>query len=137
MKRRLLGLAVGLCYAVGYGFLTMLMTGGGHGNFLWFMAFSLTFFLGLFFPAAGFLVVNLKPVWARAGLMTLLFLNLFSTVYFFWGFLTPELWEDMAKSWELSRIGFIVFSAFHCIPLIALWVIALRNINALDGESLD
>ena len=134
MYKRLYVSIVGFAYAVVYGFFTLFITGGGHGNFLWFMAFLITFFCGLFFPIAGFLVVDLRKLWARIALLTLLFLNLFATLWFFWSGLGDDGYEDLVKSWTRNFIGFIIFSAIHIVPVLVLWIITLNKIWAADSE---
>jgi len=59
--RRLIGSIIGLVFGAAYGFFATLMTGGGHGNFLWIMMFFPTIFGLLVFPVIGFIAADLKP----------------------------------------------------------------------------
>jgi hypothetical protein len=136
VKSRVVGLVVGIIYAVGYGFFTALATGGGHGNFLWLMAFFITFFVGLFFPAAGFLVSDLSKFWARVSLLTLLSLNVAATFMMFWSLTPEEEWKDFAKSWDRSAGVFVFMTAIHCAPLICLWCIALWKVWVNDWKNI-
>ncbi len=58
--KRIIAGAVGLLYALVYGFWTMLITGGGHGNFVWFFMFVLVEFFGIYIPLMAVLAVDLK-----------------------------------------------------------------------------
>ncbi len=48
-RKRLIAGTVGVAYAVLYGFWTLLLTGGGHVNFIWFFLFFSVEFCGLYF----------------------------------------------------------------------------------------
>jgi|GEM_PF-6269227 len=50
---------IGLIYAVVYGLWTIMATGGGHGNFIWFMLFLYVDLGGFYFPAMAVLMVSL------------------------------------------------------------------------------
>jgi hypothetical protein len=135
MSRRVVGFLSGLVYALGYGFFTMLVTGGGHGNFLWLMAFLVTFFGGIFFPVAGFLVADLRQVWARTALTVVLFLNLFATIFLFVGFLDEDGWQDISESWGRSAFLFVFMSIAHILPVAILWITDLRELTIRDSIS--
>lgn len=134
MWRRLTGALIGLIYAVLYGFWTMLLTGGGHGNFLWFMLFFFGQFVGLFFPLMGFLVVDLRSKWAKV-----LFGGLLATSIFLTGYILANPGEagreDIFKSWYRDQIGFIFYSVIHIIPFIAFTVVFLKSLFIDEQET--
>ena len=126
MVKQIIGAAIGLLYAIVYGFFSMLITGGGHANFLWMMAFIFTFFFGLFFPIAGGLVADIDNRAARISLVGLLCLNHLATIWFFFlGGLTDDGYADMIRSWNHFREIFIVATFLHLLPIVALWTIVI------------
>ncbi|HQZ94789.1 MAG TPA: hypothetical protein PK108_14850 [Pyrinomonadaceae bacterium] len=132
MWKRVIGAVVGLIYAVLYGFWTMLITGGGHGNFLWFMLFAIAEFLGLFFPVVGFLVVDLHPKWAKIIFGGVLIASVFLTAYLILGGLGEDGTADLIKSWNRDQFGFIFFSVIHIAPFVGLTLVFLKSIF-IDG----
>ena len=123
MWKRSIGFLIGLFYAATYGFWTMLITGGGHGNFLWFWLFCNTYFLGLFFPIAGLLVADLNPKSARISLAILLsvhFLALSGNLIFGLGQMT----DDIQRSWDrVTHTSIVIMTIVHVLPPILLVVI--------------
>ncbi|HMO79828.1 MAG TPA: hypothetical protein PKD24_03475 [Pyrinomonadaceae bacterium] len=81
MPKRFKWAVIGLLWAFAYGFLSVLATGGGHGNFVWFAAFLLGYFFGLFIPVMGFVGADFEPMWAKAAGATLIVLWLFFIFY--------------------------------------------------------
>ena len=58
--KRIIAGAIGLLFAVVYGLWTMMLTGGGHGNFIWCLLFLFVEFVGLYFPLMAILAVDLR-----------------------------------------------------------------------------
>jgi|GEM_PF-3432940 len=133
MRLRLIGLVVGLVYAVLYGFWTMMATGGGHGNFTWLLLFCVAEFLGLFFPIMGFLVVNLRPFWAKVSCGVLLSVTVLLTAYMLVDGLGPDGMDDIIKSWNRDQIAFIVLSVVHFAPLVVIGAVLLKSIFIDDS----
>lgn len=130
MKRRLIGAAVGFGYAVLYGFWTLLITGGGHGNFLWAFLFFSAYIFGLFFPAMGFLVVDLRPLWARMiGLLICFLVSVLTTYHLIVGLtdVGDGARNDILESWNRSSLGFVVMSVIHVLPLLVFIVLLIRS----------
>lgn len=125
MKKRLIFAAVGFAYAFIYGFWTMFITGGGHGNFLWLMLFFFGYIAGLFFPIAGFIIADLRPLSAKSAGIAILAVNLFLTVLHF-ATLGEEGTKDLAESWDRSSAGFMVASVIHVFPAVLLLALVCR-----------
>lgn len=118
--------AIGLVFAFVYGFWTMFITGGGHGNFLWLMLFFFAYIAGLFFPIAGFIVADLRPLWAKSTGLAILAVNLFLTVLHF-ATMGEEGTKDLAESWDRSSTGFMVAAAIHVFPAALLFGLVCRS----------
>lgn len=118
MTKRLIWAAIGFGYAVVYGFWTMLVTGGGHGNFLWLFLFLSAYFFGGIFPAMGFILADLRPLWAKASGLAISIASIGITGFHLC-FLGSEGTEDIIESWNRSPIGFVVLSLIHILPLTA------------------
>lgn len=126
MKKRLIFAAIGFVYAFVYGFWAMFITGGGHGNFLWLMLFFSAYLAGLFFPIAGFIVADLRPLWAKSTGIAVLVVNLLLTVLHF-ATLGEEGSKDLAESWDRSSTGFMVASVIHFFPAVLLLALIFRS----------
>jgi hypothetical protein len=126
VKKRFAWAAVGLIYAVIYGFWTALLTGGGHGNFLWLVLFLLTYFFGGIFPAMGFILADLRPIWAKSAGLAISLVSAALTVFQLCS-LGPEGTEDLIESWNRSAALFVVASLIHVLPLAAFIVLIFRS----------
>ena len=115
MKRRLIGLAIGLAYAISLGFFLMLITGGGHGNFGWIVFFLLTTLLGLLYPATGFLIADLRPVISKSAVIAIFLVHIFLVSLFF---------SDNFIQANSSRRDF----SFQDAPLMFLFLVAVLSI---------
>ncbi|MBX3243007.1 MAG: hypothetical protein KF685_00880 [Acidobacteria bacterium] len=130
LLKRFLGAFVGLIYAVLYGFWTMLNTGGGHGNFLWFILFVITSFFGTFFPIIGFLIVDMRSFLTKIIAGCLLAVHVALNI-----FLLSNMWfydegmrQDILDSWKRSPEGFVVASVLYVLPLFTLSALYLWNL---------
>lgn len=132
MKKRLVYAVIGLAYAVIYGFWTMLITGGGHGNFLWFMLFLSSYLFGLYFPAIGFLGADLRPLWAQATGVALSIVTFGLTVIQLLG-LGTEGMEDVVKSWNRSELFFLFASVIHLLPSVVFLALVIRSLLRDDS----
>lgn len=54
----------------------MMLTGGGHGNFIWFILFLIAGFLGLYYPHVATLAVNLRSLVVKVIFGSLIGFNL-------------------------------------------------------------
>lgn len=125
MKKRLIFAAIGFAYAFVYGFWTFFITGGGHGNFIWLMLFYFAYLAGLFFPIAGFVLADLRPLWAKSTGIAVLIVNFVLTVLHF-ATMGEEGSEDLTKSWDRSSTGFMVASVIHVFPAVLLLALICR-----------
>lgn len=135
MKKRFVAAAIGLIYAILYGVFTLMITGGGHGNFIWFTLFLGTYFVGIFFPVAGFLVVDLHAKWARISIVVLLSLHLIALSFWVTKSFGPEEWPYLLKDWNRSQLSFIFFAVLHFLPVIfviTFVIIKLRLAGSLE-----
>jgi hypothetical protein len=83
MKRRYVGLIIGLLYAVFLGFLLLMLTGGGHGNFGPLIFFIVTSIFGLFYPVIGFVVADVRSRLSRSTFVAVFLIHLFLVFVFF------------------------------------------------------
>ena len=131
MGKRVIGGLVGLGYAICYGFWTMLLTGGGHGNFIWMILFFTAYLLGLFFPIMGALAVDLRPIIATAAFGTLLIVSLTIHVIMIAPILSGspgDMSSDLQKTWARGG-SMVIFSAIlHFLPIAVLSLILVRSI---------
>lgn len=131
MKKRLIWAAIGLGYAVLYGFWTMMATGGGHGNFIWFVLFLLGYVFGLTIPVMGFLLADLTPRWAKiSGLLVSLIVTLLTVRQLLW--LGDKGTQDIIESWNRSAFFFVVMSIIHLFPLFAFTAFVIRSFIRSD-----
>lgn len=135
MKKRMIWALAGLIWSAGHGFFTMLATGGGHGNFLWVMAFFSAYLLGILIPVTAFFVAEVKPFWAQVGgwalvatMITLPLVTLFP--------LDPGMKRDIAKSWDRTPVFFVLLSALHFVP-IAFFISQLLLQPSIKNKSGD
>ena len=136
MKRRLIFAALGFAYAFLYGLWTVFITGGGHGNFIWFMLFFFGYLGGLFFPIAGFILADLRPLWARATGLSILIVNLTLTVFHF-ATMGEISHNDLAESWDRSSTGFMVASVIHAFPAVLLLALICRSFLVQQSEVVE
>ena len=140
MWKRVLGGLVGLVYAVIYGFWTMLQTGGGHGNFIWMILFFTSYFFGLFFLIVGVLVVDLRPIIAKAAFGTLLLVSLLVNVIIITPILLGEpgaSTRDFQKTWARDPNGTVVGAIVHFLPLLVFSIFLVRSIFIVKNKPED
>lgn len=136
MLRRFLWGIAGLVWALGHGFLTLLVTGGGHGNFLWVSVFVFGYFFGLFIPVSAVIVSDPKPFWARVSGWCLVALTLALTIVSLVTF-DEGMMGDVSRSWDRSPSLFVFMSVLHFVP-VAVFAIRLATFRAIDdaGDEL-
>lgn len=131
MSKRVIGGLVGLAYAFCYGFWTVLLTGGGHGNFIWMILFFTAYLFGLFFPIMGALAVDLRPIIAKAAFGTILTVSLSIHVIMTAPILSGspgDMSSDLQKSWARGA-SMVIFSAIvHFLPMAVMTLILIRSI---------
>ncbi|MBA3769206.1 MAG: hypothetical protein H0X08_01655 [Blastocatellia bacterium] len=135
-KKRILAAVVGTAYALVYGFWTMLVTGGGHGNFIWIMMFIIFGAFGLYFPLMAVLSADLRSFNTQVVFGSLLLFNLFGAVLLIalWILgITGERLDDFSKTWRAAPITLITCAIVHFVPNLFF---AAQLINAVvAGEA--
>jgi hypothetical protein len=138
IKRIIAGVA-GLIFAVVYGFWTMLLTGGGHGNFIWVGMFLFVEFFGLYFPLMAILAVDLRRRFTKVVFGSLMVFNLVASSIMIAGWIGESGGDrpsDYEKMMQISGSDWVVFSAaVHFLPTLIFAVLLIRSI--LAGPSMD
>jgi hypothetical protein len=143
-RKRLIAGIIGIGFAVLYGFWTLLLTGGGHVNFVWFWLFLTVEFCGLYFPLMAVLAVDLRGIFLKAIYGSLIGFNLIVSIVMIADWVTEE-GTDRASNFErtVNVNGFssvLMFGFFHFLPTIVFSIFLLRVIKsgepARDGDRL-
>lgn len=120
--KQLIRAAMGVLYAFAYGLWTMLPTGGGHGNFIWFMVFFFVEFFGLYFPIMAALSVDLRSRTTKLVFGSLILFNLIGSLVLIGGWIfdtSDKSSRDFANAWERGNFSFALFCVFiHFLPTI-------------------
>ncbi|MGE3468144.1 MAG: hypothetical protein AB7J13_14585 [Pyrinomonadaceae bacterium] len=136
VRLRLVGLAIGTLYGLGLGFTTLMMTGGGHGNFFWPALFFVTTLFGLIYPALGFLIFDLRSILAKSALIAILVTDslLFAMV------LNSEIVRANSSpndtlTFAIDPIGSSIFIFFFVWPQILSLILLIRSfmVGGIDG----
>lgn len=138
-SREVIAGLVGLAYAAVYGFWTMLATGGGHGNFVWFGLFIFVEFLGLYFPIMAVLALNLRSRMTKIVFGSLILFNLVASVIMILGWMTESGEDgrpsDFSRQIEINGLGVVLFCiAFHFLPTVVFAFLLIRSV--LFGQAL-
>ncbi len=118
----------------------MLATGGGHGNFIWFLMFLFIEFVGLYFPLMAVLAINLKSFIVKVIFGSLIGFNLIASTIMIvgWIFETETYGRDVndfERMLRVNGIGMVIFSAgAHFLPTVIFLFLLIRSI--LFGTSL-
>jgi hypothetical protein len=135
--KRIIAGAIGVLFAVVYGGWTMMLTGGGHGNFIWFIAFLTAGILGLYYPVMAFLAVDLRPLLAKVIFGSLIVFNLIVSLIWIIKWVTESddgQPTDFQKMWQMGS-GWLLFAAFaHFLPTVVFLFVLIRSI--FFGSSL-
>jgi len=133
--KRIIAGAIGLLYAVIYGFWTMLATGGGHGNFIWFMLFLFVDFCGLYFPLMAVLAVDLRSFMVKVIFGALIGFNLIASVIMIVGWMTETETagrspSDFERMMQANGIGVLIFCIVaHFLPTLIFAFLLIRSIH--------
>lgn len=132
---------VALIYATVYGLFTMLNTGGGHGNFVWFLMFMFVEFFGLYFPIMAYLSFGLKTFMRRVVYSSLVIFNLVASSVLIMGDVLEhsKFSEDGTRLIDkISVSSYIVCGVIHFIPTlifagILVYFVTFRPLETDDG----
>ena len=131
-KKIIFGL-LGFLYAVVYGFWTMMATGGGHGNFIWFLLFLMPGIFGLYFPLMAALAVELRERFIRMIFAGLLGFNLVTSIVMIVGWITESPTDgrsDFERTVGSLGYGGILFcGAIHFLPTFVFLVLLGRALT--------
>lgn len=120
--KRIIRGAIGVLYAVVYGFWTMLATGGCHANFVWLFLFAFVEFFGLYFPIMAVLAVDLRSRTAKIVFGSLIVFNLaasFALIGSWVSGASGNSLDDFSKTWKLVGPAPILFrTVAHFLPTI-------------------
>ncbi len=138
LRKRIIGGLIGGAFAAIYGFFTILTTGGGHGNLVWFLMFVIAEFFGLYFVVMGALAADLKTFFQKvlfASLLAYGFLVSILMIGMWIGGGNSDWTNDFSKVWT-SNYGLVLFTGVvHFFPLMIFTFILVRSI--LVGEPND
>ncbi|MGD9588598.1 MAG: hypothetical protein AB7Q37_04040 [Pyrinomonadaceae bacterium] len=131
-KRAIAGL-IGMAYAVVYGFWTMVVTGVGQGNIIWFLMFFFAGCFGLYYPLMAILAYDLRGRFIRSLFGGLLCFHLIASVVILVGWITaiePDGPSDFIRAINRSGLGQIVIdAALHFWPTIVFAVLLGRALT--------
>jgi hypothetical protein len=133
--KRFVAGVIGVLFAVLYGFWTMLATGGGHVNFIWFFLFLFAEFVGLYFPLMAVLAVDLRARLSKIIFGSLIGFNLIVSVVMIYGWITETtLSTDFSKTFPHYGVkGLLFFAAVHFLPTFVFAFLLIRSI--MRGKS--
>lgn len=138
MRKRVIAAFAGSVYAVIYGFWTMLLTGGGHGNFVWIGLFIFVEFFGLYFPLMAFLTFGLKSFSAKLIYTSLILFNLLASTVMILGWITEPATErasDFDRTVQLDGIGFVLITAtIHFLPTLIFAGVLVKTLLTATSE---
>ena len=116
-----------------------MLTGGGHGNFIWCLLFLFVEFVGLYFPLMAILAVDLRSFLAKMLFSSLICFNLIVSLIMIVGWMTESGAgpSDFQKMWQMGA-GWVVFAAFaHFLPTIIFLFLLIRSIMCGSSLSVD
>ena len=122
---------IGLLFALIYGVWTIMLTGGGHGNFIWFSLFLTAGLLGIYYPFMAFLAIDLSSLIAKIVFGSLIAFNLIVSLFWIIKWITEAndgRPTDFQKMWQMGA-GWVLFAAFaHFLPTIFFLLLLIRSI---------
>ena len=132
MKKQAVYAGFGFAYAVIYGLWVMLITGGGHGNFIWFQLFCYASLFGLYFPVMGALYTDLENKGARIVFLALLGFHIVASsallVSWTFGFLNDFFFDGFDETVKLvGPTSLIFFAVLHYLPTLVLTILYFRT----------
>jgi len=137
IKRFIAG-AVGLLYAVVYGFWTLIATGGGHVNFIWIFLFVSVGFLGLYYPVMAVMTVDLRSRVIRLIFGCLIGFYLLASTIMIVGWMKEPATDrasDYSRALQANGIPGILFCAFfHFLPTIIFAFFLTMSIFRRDSR---
>ena len=119
MSPRIIGILFGLGYDVVLGFSLIAM----NPELPWFVYFLFTSLLGTFYPAVGFLLVDLKSLIAKAAFVGFFVLHLFVVAsYFFEHVFSAQLRDFRMFEYPVSSLVMIAFATIPQLVCISYFI---------------
>jgi hypothetical protein len=133
LRKRFIAGTVGVAYALLYGFWTLLLTGGGHVNFIWFFLFFSADLCGLFFPLMAVLAVDLRGLFLKAMYGGLIVFNLIVSILMIADWVTAP-GTDRLSDFERTvnangQNAVLMFGVIHFLPTLIFSICLLRAIK--------
>jgi len=131
----ILAVVGGFVYALIYGFWTLFITGGGHGNFIWIGLFLFTEFFGLYVPLMAFLALNLTTLFRKVVFGSFVCFNVISGIVMIAGWVNspdePDRASEFHRQLQINGLTFVLICAFiHFLPTVIFLTILIRSIVA-------
>lgn len=134
VRQRVIAGLIGSVYAVVYGFWTLLLTGGGHVNFIWSFLFFVVEFFGLYFPLMAVLLIDLRRMWVKSIYGVLLAFNLIVSTLMIVDWVTAR---DTDRPSDFKRtvnanglFSVVIFATIHFLPTLVFLVFLLKTMKA-------
>ena len=136
MKKRIVGVAIGLVYAVFCGFISLGSTGGGHDSFMWLFLFVIPELCGVYFVLMGFLAVDLHSSRFRWIFGVVLAVNIIISAVMIGGSFTSDPYTIMA--WNSQPLEAVFITAIHIVPSLIFTAILVVSVVIAKpaGESI-
>jgi hypothetical protein len=136
-RRRFLFCCTGLAYGIAYAFFSVMVTGGGHGNFLWMMIYGppIAGPIG-FFVATSALAADLRSKWSKLSLGMLLILH-YALLIVNIAFPQGELALDNAKMLAGNAGTLVFMSAVYLIGQVGLILALFRGLSENYGADFE
>ena len=130
--KRIIAALIGIAYAAAYWFWTMLITGGGHANFIWVFLFFFVEFAGIYFPLMAVLAVDLSSRLVKIVFGSLIAFNVIGSSLMILAWITGatgDSLDDFSTTISIIGVGSFLFSTFlHFLPTLAFSVMLYRSI---------
>lgn len=124
--KRLIGLLIGLIVGAIYVLFAALMTGGGHGNFIWILMFFPPMLGFLVFPIIGFLAVDLKARIYRIIFVLVMLFHYAGILIQLYG--SEALLNDTRKIWAFQPGVTILCATIYLSVQMVIWAFFVRGL---------
>ena len=126
------GLLIGLVYALVYLALAFGAGGAGHGTGIFFAAILPDGLGLLFFPTVGFLAGNLKPFLSKVLFLSVLAIHYALVIHFLRSDWASDL-SYVEKMWDYSRLSILLPAGFYLFGQVIVWAVFIRGV-AVHGN---
>lgn len=130
MKRRVVGAALGLVFAIFCGFISLLSTGGGHGSTMWLFLFVVPELCGIYFPLMGFLGGDLRSSRSRWIFGIILAVNIIISAVIIGGSLVNDSYT--VKAWKSEPLASTFITAIHIVPSVLFTAVLILSVHVSE-----